>query len=524
MAELRDNNFVLELLKGFSIDKVDKEISQEICNQVEIELRSLIEDSIKFMKHFKRDKLTTSDVEYALKDRNYYDKIFGYDVSEKVSFKKHANYWIKQDEERDLQSYLEAQVKSLKRQVMQPTVTAWWMSIDGKIPPINENKFIKNKTAILKYDELKKEEYSKNFNIIKDKPRSLLSEEINKFFVEITKVIAETEEQIDNPKLNLPGAPFRETPKLKIILNNLKTNSGLTSLLPFLLNYLYQDYDLENKNGVSKKYITLKILHCIILNTGINIEFHLHIIIKILIHFITASVLSTNKCVDEIQFREQSAQNLSYLINRFTFKYITLKQNICDTLLGILKETLNQKVLNYQVLLGIIMTFSHFESNIIRQLILPTIMQIFMNEDFRKDLNCLASINLRSQHRNEYINLQNQKENNMEIEQQQKSNIIEETDKVKKQKIIKESIQKVIKNNNEAHSLLNELKLLVLKVFNEYSFATSKTEALLFQELEEQFITELNPLVIRLIYNNMPIQLKYLDERQYNPSYMNLML
>lgn len=48
-------------------------MSQEICSQVENELRSLIEDSIKFMTHFKRDKLTVSDIEYALKDRNYYD-------------------------------------------------------------------------------------------------------------------------------------------------------------------------------------------------------------------------------------------------------------------------------------------------------------------------------------------------------------------------------------------------------------------------------------------------------------------
>jgi len=46
---------------------------------------------------------------------------------------------------------------------------------------------------LIKYDELKKEELSKNFNVIKDKPRSLLTDEINKFFVEITKVIAETE-------------------------------------------------------------------------------------------------------------------------------------------------------------------------------------------------------------------------------------------------------------------------------------------------------------------------------------------
>ena len=48
-------------------------MSQEICSQVENELRSLIEDSIKFMTHFKRDKLTVADIEYALKDRNYYD-------------------------------------------------------------------------------------------------------------------------------------------------------------------------------------------------------------------------------------------------------------------------------------------------------------------------------------------------------------------------------------------------------------------------------------------------------------------
>lgn len=74
MSELIDSNYVAELAKGLNIGQLsEKEVSQEICSQVENELRSLIEDSIKFMTHFKRDKLTVADIEYALKDRNYYD-------------------------------------------------------------------------------------------------------------------------------------------------------------------------------------------------------------------------------------------------------------------------------------------------------------------------------------------------------------------------------------------------------------------------------------------------------------------
>lgn len=44
MSELRDSNFVTELAKGLGIDtQIEKEVSLEICSQVEIELRSLIE-------------------------------------------------------------------------------------------------------------------------------------------------------------------------------------------------------------------------------------------------------------------------------------------------------------------------------------------------------------------------------------------------------------------------------------------------------------------------------------------------
>ena len=79
-----------------------------------------------------------------------------------------------------------------------------------------QRKSIENKAAIMKYDELKREETSKNFNVIKDKPRSLLTEEMNKFFVEITKIIAETEKEIDEPTISPPGSSFQETPKLKL--------------------------------------------------------------------------------------------------------------------------------------------------------------------------------------------------------------------------------------------------------------------------------------------------------------------
>lgn len=44
MSELRDSNFVTELAKGLGIETpIEKEVSAEICSQVEIELRSLIE-------------------------------------------------------------------------------------------------------------------------------------------------------------------------------------------------------------------------------------------------------------------------------------------------------------------------------------------------------------------------------------------------------------------------------------------------------------------------------------------------
>ena len=46
---------------------------------------------------------------------------------------------------------------------------------------------------------------------------------------------------------------------------------------------------------------------------------------------------------------------------------------------------------------------------------------------------------------------------------------------------------------------------MILKIFDESSFSFSNNEFVLFKEIEENFITELNPLMVRLVYNNMPM-------------------
>lgn len=61
-----------------------------LASDTEYRVREIIQEAMKFMKHAKRDKLTTGDINAALRLRNV-EQLYGYSGDDKAKFERAIN-------------------------------------------------------------------------------------------------------------------------------------------------------------------------------------------------------------------------------------------------------------------------------------------------------------------------------------------------------------------------------------------------------------------------------------------------
>ena len=114
--------------------------------------------------------------------------------------------------------FIEQEIKMLNSTYTIPKIKGRWIYINGKIPKTNENSTLRSLSDMRNIVQHQEEEKKKKFNIIRDKPISLLTKEQEDYYAQITAEL-----------LN-PGPPTN--PAI------LKPEGNIGSLLPFLMKFL----------------------------------------------------------------------------------------------------------------------------------------------------------------------------------------------------------------------------------------------------------------------------------------------
>ena len=83
------NESVKLIAESIGIHGMPEEALQQMADDVSYRLRMLVQDSKKFMTHGKRKRLSTFDVEHALKVRAY-EPLYGFHSEESIPF-RHAS-------------------------------------------------------------------------------------------------------------------------------------------------------------------------------------------------------------------------------------------------------------------------------------------------------------------------------------------------------------------------------------------------------------------------------------------------
>ena len=308
-----------------------EDMADLISDEIEYRLREVIQDASSFMTFSRREKLTVNDINNALKYKGR-SKIFGFNTTDNLQFRKTSSCFFVRDEKLDLDDVINEPLPKIPRSAV---LESHWLVIDGVQPQIPQNP-IKGEETAIKRSRLS--EYQAEAQL-KVKSKHVLSKELQNYFDKVVHAIDDTIQESKN-ELVVKDLLEKNLKKKDCELNGecLLGESGIQQLLPYFVQFFNEQLLKEFENS----FLYLKFYAILIKNKNIVIDTYLHEIIPAII----SVLVSTASCKDT---KSVSVDILKYLCVEYGDKYSTLCPRIINSLVKNIKEETNELCLFYCV-------------------------------------------------------------------------------------------------------------------------------------------------------------------------------
>lgn len=337
------------IAQSIGISNLSEDVALTLAPDVEFRMRQIMQEAIKCMRHSKRTRLTTDDVDGALNLTNV-EPIYGFASGGALQFKRaigHRDLFYVDDKDIDFKDVIEA---PLPKAPLDTAVVCHWLAIEGVQPAIPENAPLE---VIAPPSDGKISEQNDEFPVdIKLPVKHVLSRELQLYFDKITDLTVRRSD----------STLFKEA------LVSLSTDSGLHPLIPYF-TYFIADEVARGLNDYSLLFALMRVVWSLLQNPHIHIEPYLHQLMPSVVTCLVARKLGNRFADNHWELRDFTANLVASICKRFGHVYNSLQTRLTKTLLNALLDPKRSLTQHY----GAIQGLAALGPNVVRLLLLPNL-------------------------------------------------------------------------------------------------------------------------------------------------------
>lgn len=235
-----DKSIGMSLLRGESLRVAAQGVGVEALSaacvaallpEVELRVREVVQDALKFQKHAKRAQLSAADVNRALQTRNL-EALYGFQAAGAARYRQsedQAALYFPEDDELEVAEVLNAPLGQIP---MHPVLNLHWLAVDGVQPMIPENESAEDDSSC--HTSIRDEAFVSN---VDRKPlvKHVLTEEMQLYYAKVT-------DAVKSDDAALQRAAFA----------SLARDPGIHQLLPYLSRFIYEEVRGLLRSGVAR--------------------------------------------------------------------------------------------------------------------------------------------------------------------------------------------------------------------------------------------------------------------------------
>jgi len=408
------------------ISNLSDEVASALAADVEYRLRELAQEAMKFMRHSKRDVLSTTDVNNALRLRNI-EGLYGFSTSSASSSSSSTgsnninnpfgfvrcvgvrDVFYLSDTELNFNEVMNAPLPPCPRDV---TLSAHWLAIEGVQPSIRQNPSPEHVEKMLGESSNNQTKKRKRTSAI-DKPavvkpivKHVLSKELQLYYENITSAIINCSEPSELFPSTVSNAIPAATPStelstssstitstaislsttngidetnrgakkelLKAALNSLSHDPGLAQLLPYFIQFICDEVT-HNLRKLPLLRSLLKMVRALLESPHLHIEPYLHQLMPAILTCLVGRRLCENPMENHWKLREEASTLVAFICKRYGSSYFTLQPRITKTLLHAFLDPTKALTTHYGAIVGL----STLGPYVIELLVLPNISHYY---------------------------------------------------------------------------------------------------------------------------------------------------